>query len=312
MVRILWLVLLDLLAFIGDELKCCFRLEKASSALAITTNRHVTGSSAAIVDDHVTQPALPLLLPAEDLASVLPSSTQPLLLNAFVTSPTSTASGSTIMGELVYVSVHQGARLFTAPLIDFDMVSARLPYGQALRVLALSGRFVEVIAGNRSGYVLKDEVNRTMTDIWPTYQKGQIYDAEHPVTGLIRSVCADEFLARELQLPLQAGEYISMRLRKDNMFIPWDESRPRLPGRIHHLLRGKVGVYIGVVAKTDSIMEWQNEDGEGRLTYVESVLPDDTIMVSGIGLAVAGEYTELILPAHIWREWRPVFISVGV
>jgi hypothetical protein len=57
-------------------------------------------------------------------------------------------------------------------------------------------------------------------------------------------------------------------------------------------------------------MEWYAEDGMGRLAYVEAVLPDETLRISGVGIAVSGEYSELVLKPSVWREWRPVFISV--
>ena len=47
-----------------------------------------------------------------------------------------------------------------------------------------------------------------------------------------------------------------------------------------------------------------------RLGYVEAGLPDETLKISAVGAMVPGEYTESIVPAALWREWRPVFINV--
>jgi hypothetical protein len=50
-------------------------------------------------------------------------------------------------------------------------------------------------------------------------------------------------------------------------------------------------------------------DKEQFLAFVESVIPDDSIIISSIGRHEAGVYEKQEFTRAQWRELRPVFIS---
>jgi hypothetical protein len=321
MVRIIWLVILDLWKFVvgSTESKSVSATLVLSSAMVPTTEQttlpNLPEKSPVL---HVAPPAAPVLLSAvttephtervEDSPTV---PTVPAVATATKLEPLPVMP-RIHDGSLLYIVSTDGARLYAKPHVDFDAAIAVIPYGRAVSVKGYVGRFVEVAAGQFTGYILKDDSTPESGRVWPQFVTGVCYDYDHQVTYQIRRILADEFLAGELLMPLQAGEYILTRLLRDQVSIAWPPIRPRVPGQWHQLLRGVAGIFTSVTAKTDTVMEWEHEDGVGRLAYVEAVLPDQTLRVSGVGLAVPGEYSEILLPVSMWREWRPVFMSIGV
>ena len=212
--------------------------------------------------------------------------------------------------EVFYIAASLGTPLLTAPQLDFDGATATMAYGQSVNVRAYRGEYAEVTSSAGAGYVHKDALSPHYYEVWPHYKNGEQYDCDSAPTIATRRLLADTFLASKLSLPLQAGEYMLIRLLRDHHAIAWPPVRPRLAGTWHEILRGVPGVRSGVHPLTDTIMEWQAEDGTGRLAYVEAVLPDATLRISGVGLSVAGEYSELTFKPELWREWRPVFITI--
>jgi hypothetical protein len=212
--------------------------------------------------------------------------------------------------QVFYIVPSDGTPLLCTPQLDFDGATAHLLYGQSVTVRAYVGAYAEVTSSFGAGYVHKDALSPNYHAVWPQYKNGECYECDAQATIATRRLLDDTFLAGRLSLPLQAGEYILVRLLRDHHTIDWPEVRPRLAGAWHHILRGVPGVRSGIQPLTDTIMEWQAEDGTGRLAYVEGVLPDGTLHISAVGLVVAGEYSELTFKSEVWREWRPVFISV--
>lgn len=211
---------------------------------------------------------------------------------------------------VMYVTAPVGTPCIYSPHMDFDAVIDTLPFGTAVTVIGYQGRYASVNRSNITGWVLKDDVTPQKSEVWPELMSGVVYDASHEDTKKIRLLINDTFGAGVLQLPLQAGEYINLRLKSEHRTIPWTKKRPRVAGSWATLLRGVKGVYIGVVPKTDSIMEYQREDGEGRLGYVEGVTPELAITISNVGEGESGRYTIKTMSAEVWRELRPVFIEV--
>ncbi|MCU0678282.1 MAG: hypothetical protein MUF19_01695 [Candidatus Pacebacteria bacterium] len=224
-------------------------------------------------------------------------------------SPIDTASYAQ-PGTIYYVASQQGALLFREAGRQFDSVLLRLRFGQSVSLKQFVGQYAEVLVFGVTGFVHKEDITPHMTSVWPVFVPSTVYPHDDAVTELVRMHLADEFLGGELLLPLQPGEYVTMRLMRDQLVIPWPKVRPRTPGIWHTLLRGVAGVHSGVTPISDSVMEWVAEDGEGKLAYVDAVLPDDTLKISAVGLVVEGEYTESVVPSVVWREWRPVFISI--
>ncbi len=211
---------------------------------------------------------------------------------------------------VMYVTAPLGAPCIFAPQLDFDAVIETLLYGTAVTVIGYQGRFASVNRSNINGWVLKDDLTPQKNEVWPELVSGVVYDAENSETKKTRLLINDTFGAGTLKLMLQAGEYITLRLKSEHRLIPWSRKRPRIAGSWAVLLRGVKGVYIGVAPKTDSIMEYHAENGEGRLGYVEAVTPDLTITITAVGDGESGRYTVKTMSAEIWRELRPVFIEV--
>lgn len=275
----------------------------------------------------------PLSLPARPAthSGLLSSVSAPVLLKATIPLPTlaphahstptypeKKVDDETIVSTAIlhapvvmYVSEPAGTACVHAPQIDFDAVIETLPYGTAVTVIGYQGRFASVNRSNITGWVAKDDITPQKHDVWPQYMSGTTYDVTHAETAKTRRIVTDMFGAGSLGLPLQAGEYIMARLKSEHRTIAWSRKRPRIAGAWAKLLKGTLGIHSGITPKTDSIMEWQGDDGEGRLGYIESVTPDLTITVSAVGVDEAGRYSVKTMSEEIWRELRPVFIEVA-
>ncbi len=257
-------------------------------------------------------PAAPMkiLLEPKLMAPLLPSEPLVPTLGTPVIPATIPDDLPALPGVTLYVVTPEGVPLLAMPYEQFDGVLARLAFGQAVTLRAYDGRYAQVLSRGLVGYIEKSALRVDVHLVAPELKVGTIYGPIDTDTGAIRRLIRDEFSAGVLALPLQAGEYILYRLGRDQVSITWPTTRPRVPGHWHTILRGVHGIHAGVVAKTDTIMEWHAEDGDGRLAYVEAVLPDQTLRLSGVGIAVAGEYSVLTVPVGVWREWRPVFITI--
>ena len=202
------------------------------------------------------------------------------------------------------------ALVFDRPVWAFDTVVATLSYATEVSLEGYQGRFARVSGSFGTGWVLKDDVTAERTDIWPHLVSGQTYLATDTETKLIRTVIGDQFFAAELFLPLRTEEYATYCLQNYGRSLPWGSERPRLAGEWHGLLKGKRGVFMGILPKTGSIMEAYPEGGEPFLAYVKAVLPDTTITIAAVGKDTEGTYTEEITASSLWQTWRPVFIQV--
>ncbi len=208
----------------------------------------------------------------------------------------------------VYVVVPE-AHLFISPAAMLDGVVATLTYGTMLNILTSQNRWYEVAGEKLSGFVLKDAVSRD--GVYPQFKFGQYYGADSTETKKLRTLISDEFHAGLIEAPLQNIEYVSYRLLRKEKILPWDDERPRTAGRWRQLLRGRRGVYLGIRPKAESVMEVVDEDGVGHVAFVESIFPDETIVISEVGYPEEGQYSERTLPKEEWREFRPVFIEVA-
>lgn len=202
-----------------------------------------------------------------------------------------------------------------APLLAFshksyDSCLKILYYGDAVTVVSFQGNYAQIQKGKDIGWVEKDVLQNRKENVWPTFSIGSWYDSNHEMTKRTRQLIQDEFFAGGASLPLQSAEYITVELLKDNRRINWSQGFNRLPSRWHQMLRGVLGVHITIHPTTESVMEWTNEDGVGRLAYVREVQPDNTLRIEGIGILEDGIFESVILPEALWREWRPVFIEI--
>jgi len=149
------------------------------------------------------------------------------------------------------------------------------------------------------------------SSVWPNFVSDTVYSFEADETRKVRLLLNDIFLAGHFSLPLQAGEYILYRLLADNRQIYWPTQRPRTAGNWQRILKGVVGIHISIYPRTDSIMEWIDEDEVGHLAYVESVSPDNTLILTSVGLTELGIFSDSVMLEKSWRELRPVFIEVA-
>lgn len=202
------------------------------------------------------------------------------------------------------------SRVYIRPVLTFDGEGWHAPYGDKVELLEYEGRFAHIRDGVRYGWVLKDDITEDPNDVFPSFNTGEIYSANHPETKKLRTLRGDEFVTRELYLSLQDVEFVSLAIYLKNLQIPFDERRPRMSGNWQNLLKGKPGVMISITPKTNSIIEYTKEDGSGFVGVVNAVEVDETITISGVGRLIEGEYREEVFTRKEWQEWRPVFIQI--
>ena len=227
----------------------------------------------------------------------------------------STEKAKVIDVDLVQVSQDgyvcaESARVFLRSAWSFDGAFMTLTFGHKVQVIRYEGRFVQVRVGDTAGWILKDEITTNYADIFPIFHKDIVYLYEHTEAKKLRQLTKDEFFAIELRMPLQAVEFASYILRQDGRPISWSNERPRLAGNWQNLLKGHLGIHIGIEPRTGSIMEYQYRDGTGHVGYVKEVHADETIVFLSVGREVDGKYTEELFTKTKWQEYRPVFIQV--
>jgi hypothetical protein len=202
------------------------------------------------------------------------------------------------------------ALCFARPVHTLDGVKATFSYGVEVLTGPVEGRFVYISGYGHEGWVLKDSLTPHRTDIYPELQSGRVYEYDDPATVAIRRVLKDPLAAAELIAPLQPAEYIFLYWQLAGVNIDWPDIRPRTPGLWRQLLKGRSGVHVGIEPKTHAIMEWVTDSGEGFLAVVDAVQPDETLVVSHVGVDSPGQFTKQKMLATEWRELRPVFIAV--
>jgi hypothetical protein len=210
---------------------------------------------------------------------------------------------------VMYALAHE-TPLYKDPTIGFDSCIAKIPYGELVLVMEPQGRFYRVVWENYEGWVLKDNLADRAGTVYPEFVQGEENSVDHPNTAHVRALINDTFGLGQSEFPLQAGEYVLYRLMRRGIRIQWPETRPRTPGSWHTILRGLSGVYISVLPKQGTIIEYTEENDIGHLAYVEAVFPDGTVTISEANYPHAGIYNERSLSKEMWRSLRPVFIEV--
>lgn len=202
------------------------------------------------------------------------------------------------------------AEVFQRAVASYDGVIIKLKYGDRVVINNYEGRFAHINFKDNLGWILKDNLLTNQTQIYPDLISGNFYDAKNSETIKLRKYIQDEFFAKDLFLPLQSEELVEFFLRKRNIYVNWPKIRPRQAGMWQQLLRGVLGISIGITPKSGSVVEYWKEDGTGFVGYTKSVLIDDSIVVAGVGRQKEGEYLEETLSKSEWQEYRPVWISV--
>jgi hypothetical protein len=208
-----------------------------------------------------------------------------------------------------YVCVEK-ARCFIRPVWSFDGVFMILSYGDSVQIIKYEGRFVQIRVGDSSVWILKDDLISEKVDIFPVFSKDTVYLSDNVEVEKLRKLTNDTFFASEIGLPLLSIEFVSYRLSQDNRKIPWTLERPRIAGKWQNILKGQMGVRIGVEPKTGSVIEYYKDDDTGHIGYVKEVHADNSIVIQEVGREVEGEYTEKLFTKVEWQEWDSVFIQV--
>lgn len=310
MIRAFWLVLVDLWHFLlGLETSSD---DISTEPFSLAPRGTYTGLPANVLRPSIQAQAPVLSLPNTVATQPDVSATVPTVTEATLPLEETPVTPEVLNkpGMLYVVRDLVGTKLLKEPVQQYDSQLRTLPYGQIVALRRFLGAYAEVLAFGQVGFVHKDALTPQLETIWPTLVSGTTYLADSNETVIYRQHLADEFLGGALGLPLMPEEYVTVRLLRDRLAIPWPPTRPRLAGQWHTLLRGVTGVRSMITPQPDTIIEWYLEDEIGRLGYVEAVLPDETLKISAVGVMVPGEYTESIVPATVWREWRPVFINV--
>ncbi len=255
-------------------------------------------------ENQVSMPATkpqPLLISPTPTAVALP--TQPVILDApHDISPV--ASGG---ADGLLVSVRE-AGIYKEPTVSFDGRIGVATYGQRVVVEKQQGRFALVYVGYRQGWMFRDDIG-SADMVLPVLSRGHRYDAADSVTKRLRACIGDTFTGEVSDTVLQPGEYVTYALWYRGFALPWTETWGRVPGTWQRKLRGVPGVHMDVQPHTGAIMEYILDE-VGYLAYVERVSPTGTLTLSGVGLTYEAQYTEQVLTHDVWRELRPVFITL--
>lgn len=223
---------------------------------------------------------------------------------------------SAIQKSTVMYTSSYATPLRSAPGAVGDTVYTVLPYGSMVMVLDAEDMWAHVASGPHTGWVYVDDLEDCAADVYPSFHIGEANGADDPSTIRVRAIINDEFGAGDVELPLQAEEYVLYRLYKKGLKIAWPPVRPRLPGMWHTILKDVPNVSVVVKPVGGALMEFmmESEDDEGvsgHIAYVEAVFPDDTIQISETNWPDRGMYNERVLTLEEWQALTPTFLTVG-
>jgi hypothetical protein len=210
--------------------------------------------------------------------------------------------------KLCFVSVQKTLCLQT-PVKKFDSVRGELYYGESVKVLQQRESWSFVETSNTKGWVETRHLIDNPHEIFPELVQGDMCSADNPEVKKLRRYVKDEMLGEELGLALQPSEYILYRLKRLGVNVSWPLERPRLPGSWQSILRDKRGVSLSLEPKTGSILECAGGEKQQFLAYVESVTPDQTIVLSSVGFSESAKYEKDQYQRTQWSQWKPVFIA---
>jgi len=237
--------------------------------------------------------------------SLLPGVTQS---QAYTSTPLKQLPAFFVQGEEYFIGAVD-ALVYADPVVAFDTVCMKLPYSEQVHVQKLGGRWAYIKNPYVEGWVLKDSLAEKALDVFPQFVANVAYDEENTQTHKLRLCIADMFGGEATKSILTDVEYVTYMLKRKGITITWSQERPRIAGTWQKKLRGAKGIHIGVFPKTNSVMEYVQDD-VGYVLYVEAVFPDQSIKISSIGIFGEGLYSESMLQKDAWKELRPVFIEV--
>lgn len=216
-------------------------------------------------------------------------------------------AGFSLENRICYVTQPQVRCLHSAHT-SFDTLRGLLSYGDKVRVIQHKNGWAFVESASVQGWVESKFLTENTQSVFPQLHSGQVYGANNAETKKLRQYLNDELLGGVLQMVLQSSEFVMYRLSLSGTKVAWPLERPRVPGMWQSILVGKRGVFITPEPKTGSVLECKDKK-EPFIAFVESVTPDDSIVISYVGRSESGMYEKKECTRTQWQQWRPVFIS---
>lgn len=210
--------------------------------------------------------------------------------------------------QVAYIAVNV-ANIFLRPVWTVDGVLGKVSYAEKVLVYEYSGRFALIKYKSITGWIMKDDLTQDQVIILPEFTEQKVYLSEDLETKKLRKIIGDEFFTSELYLPLLDIEFVTYKLKQVGLSIPWGSERPRLAGNWHNIIKGKLGIKIGIRPKTGSVMEYMLEE-EGKVGNVLSVHPDESIILESVGRLKEGQFLREKIKKEDWLQLRPVWIQV--
>lgn len=207
-----------------------------------------------------------------------------------------------------FVSV-ESAYCLALPASTFDGLLFRLPYGVMVGVRRLQDGYAEVVYGGRVGWIAVTELCDDETQVFPQLQTNHYYGAQQREVVALRKCIQDVCLGGVAQLPLQSLEYMVYAISRHRPDFRWPDDRPRTPGMLHTILRGRSDIKMSIEPRTAAVMEVGSGEGSGFFGVVEAVQPDQSIALASVGRLAEGQFLRETFSRNEWKEWRPTFIS---
>ncbi|MCD5382312.1 MAG: hypothetical protein LR017_03280 [Candidatus Pacebacteria bacterium] len=283
-----------------------YELEEALAEHEQYLNETLEETETEVAD--VTETEAQSFRPADDEPSSRPADASAFRSTENILKPSTQSLGGE-KNTLMYIG-GADVPLFLRATREFDSVIGRLPYGAMVMVLEQRGSWTRVVHGTKNGWVKREDLMEKAAHVYPDCTAGTQNEALHQNTLRIRACIDDSFAGGVAELPLQSAEYVTYRLLRKGLIIPWPEVRPRTVGTWHNILKGVTTVAIGVTPKTGAVMEYTHTDDRGQVAYVEAVRPDETITITEVLDDGSGTYAERVLTREEWQQLSPIFIQV--
>ncbi len=209
--------------------------------------------------------------------------------------------------QTVYIAYPQ-TPCYLRPAFVLDTLIGTYSYGMAVTVVGEREGWVHIRGHDLEGWTERIHLAVDESEVFPSFQAGQVYDAHHPETLKLRTVIDDEFGAGVLQRPLLNCEYVWYKLLQAKKSFPWPPVRPRTPGRWSEILRTVESVHVSRVPLTGAVMEYTDAAGVAQLVYVQAVTPEETVEIMGMTGVNDGMFEQRSFTNEEWRALDPKFL----
>ncbi len=219
-----------------------------------------------------------------------------------------------IQKSTVMYTASLATALRTEPGASGDSVYTVLPYGTMVMVLDAKEGWAYVASGEFTGWAYVEDLEDRAAHVYPAFHIGEENRADDPATIRLRALINDEFGAGELDLPLQAEEYVLYKLLRRGIRIAWPPIRPRIPGTWHMILTHATGVTKSERPVVGAVVEFTGIEAleeRGHVGYLEAIYPDGTIQISEANWPENGIYNERVLAEAEWKQLEPLFLVVS-